>query len=38
MVPVISVDVYPYHFMAFSDLAYHLEDSLIGAFLLHCSA
>ena len=36
MVAVISVDAYP--FLAFADLICHLEDTGIGAFLLHCAA
>ena len=35
MVAVISVDAYA--FLAFSDLAYHLEDTGIGVFCLHCA-
>ena len=34
MVVVISVDAYP--FLAFLDLACHLEDTGIGVFWLHC--
>ena len=34
-VAVISVDAYP--FLAFSDLACHLEDTGIGFFWLHCA-
>ena len=33
---VISVDAYP--FLAFSELACHLEDTGIGVFWLHCAA
>ena len=36
VVAVISVDAYP--FLAFSDLAYHLEDTGIGVFWLLCAA
>ena len=36
VVAVISVDAYP--FFAFSDLTYHLEDTGIGFFWLHCAA
>ena len=36
VVAVISVDAYP--ILAFSDLAYHLEDTGIGAFWLLCAA
>ena len=36
VVPVISVDAYP--FLAFLDLACHLEDMGIGVFWLHCAA
>ena len=36
VVAVISVDAYP--FLAFSDLACHLEDTGIGVFWLHCAA
>ena len=32
---VISVDAYP--FLAFSELACHLEDTGIGVFWLHCA-
>ena len=35
VIAVISVDAYP--FLAFSDVACHLEDTGIGFFLLHCS-
>ena len=35
MVAVISVDAYP--FLAFSDLASHLEDAGIGVFWLGCT-
>ena len=35
VIVVISVDTYP--FLAFLDLAYHLEDTRIGAFWLHCA-
>ena len=35
VVAVISVD--PYTFLAFSDLTYHLEDTGIGVFWLHCA-
>ena len=34
-VAVISVDAYL--FLAFSDLTYHLEDTGIGVFWLHCA-
>ena len=34
MIPVISVDAYP--FLAFSDLTCHLEDTGIGVFWLLC--
>ena len=36
MVAVVSVDAY--HFLAFSDLTYHLEDTAIGVFWLYCAA
>ena len=36
MVGVISVDTY--HFLTFSDLTCHLEDTGIGVFWLHCAA
>ena len=36
MVAVISVDAY--RFVAFSDLTYQLEDTVIGVYYLHCSA
>ena len=36
VVSVISVDAYS--FLAFSDLTYHLEDTGIGVFWLHCAA
>ena len=36
VVAVISVDAY--HFLAFSDLTCHLEDTGIGVFWLHCAA
>ena len=36
MVAVISVDAY--HFLAFSDLTFHLEDTGIVVFWLHCAA
>ena len=36
VVAVISVDAYP--ILAFSDLAYHLEDTGIGVFWLLCAA
>ena len=36
MVAVIGVDGYP--FLAFSDLTYHLEDTQLGVFWLHCVA
>ena len=36
MVAVISVDAYP--FLAFLDLTYHLEDTGILVFWLHCAA
>ena len=35
MVVVISVDAY--HFLPFSDLTCHLEDTGIGVFWLHCA-
>ena len=35
MLPVISVDVYP--FLGFSDLTCHLEDTGIDVFWLHCA-
>ena len=35
MVAVVNVDAYP--FLAFSDLACHLEDTGIGVFWLHCA-
>ena len=35
VVAVISVDAYP--FLAFSDLTFHLEDTGIGVFWLHCA-
>ena len=31
-----SVAAYP--FLAFSDLTYHLEDTGVGVFWLHCAA
>ena len=34
VVAVISVDAYP--FLPFSDLTYHLEDTGVSAFWLHC--
>ena len=36
VVAVISVDAY--HFLAFSDLTCHLEDTGIGVSWLHCGA
>ena len=36
VVAVFSVDAY--HFLAFSDLTCHLEDTGIGVFWLHCAA
>ena len=36
VVAVISVDAY--HFLTFSDLTCHVEDSNIGVFWLHCAA
>ena len=36
MVAVINVDAYP--FLVFSDLTYHLENTVIGVFWLHCVA
>ena len=36
MVAVISVNAYP--FSAFSNLTYHLEDTRVVAFWLHCAA
>ena len=36
MVAVITVDSYP--FLAFTDLACHLEDTGIVVFWLHCPA
>ena len=36
VVTAINVDAYP--FLAFSDLTYHLKDTGIGAFWLHCAA
>ena len=36
VVTVISVEAFP--FLAFSDLTYHLEDTGIGVFWLHCAA
>ena len=36
MVAVINVDAC--HFLAFSDLTCHLEDTKIGVFRLHCGA
>ena len=36
VVAVISVDAYP--FLAFSDLAFHLEETGIGVFWLQCAA
>ena len=36
VVAVISVDAY--HFLAFSDLTCHFEDTGIGVFWLHCAA
>ena len=35
MVAVISVDAY--HFLTFSDLTWHLEDTGISAFWLQCA-
>ena len=35
VVAVVNVDAYP--FLAFSDLACHLEDTGIGVFWLHCA-
>ena len=35
VVVVISVDAYP--FLAFSEVTYHLEDTEIGVFWLHCA-
>ena len=35
LVAVISVDAYP--FLAFSDLTYHLKDTGIAVFWLHCA-
>ena len=35
MVAVIIVDAYV--FLAFSDLIYHLKDTGIGVFWLHCA-
>ena len=35
MVVVISVNAYP--FSAFSNLTYHLEDTRVVAFWLHCA-
>ena len=34
MVAVISVDAYP--LLPFSDLSYHLEDTGVSVFWLHC--
>ena len=36
MVAVVSVDAYP--FVPLSDLTFHLEDTEIGVFWLHCAA
>ena len=36
MVAVISVDAYP--ILAVSDLTYHLQDTGIGVYWLHCTA
>ena len=36
VVAVISVDAYP--ILAVSDLTYHLEDTGIGVYWLHCTA
>ena len=36
VVAVVSVDANP--FLASSDLTYHLEDTSIGVFWLHCAA
>ena len=36
MVVVISVDAYP--FLSFSDLTWHLEDTLTGVFWLYGAA
>ena len=38
VVAVISVDAWPFFFLAFSDLACHLEDTGMGVFWLHCAA
>ena len=35
MAAVINVDSYP--FLAFADQTYHLEDTEISAFRLHCA-
>ena len=35
MVAVIIVDAYP--FLAFPDLTWHLEETGIGVFWLHCA-
>ena len=36
MIVVISVGTYP--FLAFLDLAFHLEDTRISVFWLHCAS
>ena len=36
VVAVIGVDAYP--FLVFSDMTFHLEDTRIGVFLLHCAS
>ena len=38
MVPVISVNAYPFFIVAFSNLTCHLEDTGIGVFGLHSAA
>ena len=35
VVVVISVNAYP--FLAFSEVTYHLQDTEIGVFCLHCA-
>ena len=39
VVAVISVDAYPFFFfLAFPDLTYHFENTVIGVFWLHYAA
>ena len=37
-VETMLISVYAYPFLAFSDLTFHLEDTGIGVFWLHCTA